>query len=163
MNPPLWLPDWKDKDNYPGPGTTSSQWAWQFLRRNSEYQRMWLELIRPHYNPAHVEESFRLAVEREKQREIVSDRVRVQLVDYPVPPFLERFRISTVPPDPAEPDAKLLFAPQITRYARKPVGRSGTGPGWVYQIPVVLRDHDVLVWFDLKRAITPQLREAKRL
>jgi type VI secretion system activator RovC-like protein/transcriptional regulator len=164
MNPPPWLPDWKDKDNYPGPKTTSDEWAWQFLRRNPAYQQMWLELIRPHYNPSHVETSFR-RIKREAQLQRVFDRVRERLDegDYPLAPFEERFRISTVPPDPAEPDAKVLFAAQITRYARKPVGRRGTSPGWVYQIPIILRDHDVLVWFDLGRSIAPQLKQAKRL
>ncbi len=37
---PEWLPDWEDKKQYPDPGTTSSrQWAWEFLRRNPEYQQ----------------------------------------------------------------------------------------------------------------------------
>src|SRR5262245_49659697 len=136
MNPPPWLPDWKDKDNYPGPKTTPGEWAWQFLRRNPAYQQMWLELIRPHYDPAHVETSLQ-RVKRNVQRQLVSDRwqgVRRWLDegDYPFAPFEERFRINTVPPDPAEPDAKVIFSAQITRYAIKPV-RSGTSPGWVYQ------------------------------
>jgi len=34
-----WRPDWKDLNNYPNPETTSfNQWAWEFLRRNSEYE-----------------------------------------------------------------------------------------------------------------------------
>lgn len=34
-----WLPDWRDKTAYPKPRDLSfTQWAWQFLRRNSEYQ-----------------------------------------------------------------------------------------------------------------------------
>jgi len=36
---PNWLPDWKDKEQYPDPDTTSwKQWAWEFLRRNPDYR-----------------------------------------------------------------------------------------------------------------------------
>src|SRR6266700_5276026 len=49
---PDWLPDWTKPDQYPDPKTTSSrQWAWEFLRRNPEYQRLWDELIAPHFDP----------------------------------------------------------------------------------------------------------------
>lgn len=34
-----WLPDWRDVSQYPVPDTTEPrQWAWEFLRRNAEYQ-----------------------------------------------------------------------------------------------------------------------------
>ncbi|MBF0383932.1 MAG: hypothetical protein HQL69_23190 [Magnetococcales bacterium] len=37
---PGWLPDWTDPEAYPDPKKTSlQQWAWEFLRRNPEYQR----------------------------------------------------------------------------------------------------------------------------
>ena len=36
---PDWLPDWKDSKNYPNPDEAdNSQWAWEFLRRNENYQ-----------------------------------------------------------------------------------------------------------------------------
>lgn len=31
--------DWKTHSDYPGDDATYSQWAWEFLRRNSEYQK----------------------------------------------------------------------------------------------------------------------------
>lgn len=35
-----WLPNWKDASAYPDPdSTTPDQWAWEFLRRNPEYQQ----------------------------------------------------------------------------------------------------------------------------
>jgi hypothetical protein len=41
-----WRPDWKDASQYPNPKTTSrAQWAWEFLRRNPEYQRDYLERV----------------------------------------------------------------------------------------------------------------------
>jgi hypothetical protein len=40
--PPSWLPDWKDKSQYPDPKkTTPTMWAWEFLRRSPAYQEFW--------------------------------------------------------------------------------------------------------------------------
>lgn len=36
--PPAWLPDWRDKSSYPA-GLSLVGWAWEFLRRNVEYQK----------------------------------------------------------------------------------------------------------------------------
>ena len=39
-----WLPDWRKITDYPDPKTTKGrQWAWEFLRRNPEYQRLYAE------------------------------------------------------------------------------------------------------------------------
>jgi len=41
----LWLPDWRDRSQYPDPKSASrEQWAWEFLRRNKEYQEQWRNL-----------------------------------------------------------------------------------------------------------------------
>jgi hypothetical protein len=42
--------DWWDTEHYPGPQTHISQWAWEFLRRNPEYRRLWDEKVLPFYN-----------------------------------------------------------------------------------------------------------------
>jgi transcriptional regulator len=53
MKPP-WRPDWRDKNLYPNANSTSSlQWAWEFLRRNPEYQRLWTQL-KPRSKPAKI-------------------------------------------------------------------------------------------------------------
>lgn len=45
---PDWLPDWRDAKLYPKPKEISlKQWAWEFLRRNPEYQKQWEETIAP--------------------------------------------------------------------------------------------------------------------
>ena len=42
---PPWLPDWRDESQYPDPVDTSPQeWAWEYLRRNQEYQKKYQEL-----------------------------------------------------------------------------------------------------------------------
>lgn len=48
---PLWLPDWKDPDAY-AHLTVRHQLAWEFLRRNPEYQADWLNYESvPYYWP----------------------------------------------------------------------------------------------------------------
>lgn len=40
------LPDWKDASQYPSPGVSSNEhYAWEFLRRNAEYQSTWTKYI----------------------------------------------------------------------------------------------------------------------
>jgi hypothetical protein len=47
---PDWLPDWRDASGYPDPESTSrQQWAWEFLRRNSQYQSDWNQREMPDY------------------------------------------------------------------------------------------------------------------
>ena len=37
---PDWIPNWRKESEYHDPETTTSQqWAWEFLRRNFDYQR----------------------------------------------------------------------------------------------------------------------------
>ncbi len=41
-NTPDWLPDWEDITKYPDPErATGRVWAWEFLRRNLQYQQLW--------------------------------------------------------------------------------------------------------------------------
>jgi hypothetical protein len=40
------IPDWKDEAAYPDPKSTSAtRWAWEFLRRNSDYRKDWARYI----------------------------------------------------------------------------------------------------------------------
>jgi hypothetical protein len=50
-----WLPDWRNESAYPNPkNTRAQQWAWEFLRRNSEYQRLHKQLIKPKSKSAKI-------------------------------------------------------------------------------------------------------------
>jgi hypothetical protein len=153
--PPSWLPNWQNPRKYPDPAKASRlDWAWQFLRRNPDYQRMWSTLIAPNYNPVHVDRSL----ERVNSR--ISDRVRRYLKDYmghyPLHVFQQRFGIVTVPLNPAEPKPKIHFAAQYVRYSRKPLNRPGS-------ISTTPQDDEVLIWFDLKWPIEAQLKKSKAL
>lgn len=47
---PKWLPDWKNERDYQAlnENTSREQWAWEFMRRNSRYQRLYQQ-GRRHY------------------------------------------------------------------------------------------------------------------
>ncbi len=46
-----WLPDWRDESEYPNiKKATSKEWAWEFLRRNPEYQKQWDKEIAPYFD-----------------------------------------------------------------------------------------------------------------
>src|SRR5258708_7875358 len=63
-----WVPDWKDKTQYPDPTAISaSLWAWEFLRRNPKYRSRWETLILPDmcnssfiYKDFHLEDNWKL-------------------------------------------------------------------------------------------------------
>jgi hypothetical protein len=49
-----WLPDWRNASAYPDlKNAGGQQWAWEFLRRNPEYQRLWTQL-KPRSKPAKI-------------------------------------------------------------------------------------------------------------
>jgi len=163
--PPRWLPDWQNPAQYPNPAQASRvDWAWEFLRRNPDYQRLWSHLIKPSYKRAHVKFSWRHVV---PPAQLVSNRIRPYLHctagNYPLAIFRARFGIVTVPPNPSEPKPKLRFDPEVIRYARKPLKRGGTPPAWTYSVTANLQDHEVLIWFDLRWPIEAQLKSAKKL
>ena len=107
--PPRWLPDWQNKAQYPNPAQAFRvDWAWEFLRRNPDYQRLWSQLIKPSYKRAHVKFSWRHVA---PPAQLVSNRIRPFLHstagNYPLAIFRAQFGIVTVPPNPSEPKPKL--------------------------------------------------------
>jgi hypothetical protein len=160
MKPP-WLPNWEnDLAKYPKITEKSRvEWAWQFLRRNPKYQRLWAQLIQPQYQCAHVKASLERA-DRDGPYRIVGVRrqVRLEEIGYQLEPFI-RFGISTIPPDPAEPKPKLRFSAEFIRYATTPSMR----PNFSYKLPIVLTGDEVVVWLNLNRSIDQQLAKVKTL
>ena len=63
---PSWLPNWRNVSEYPDARTTSrSSFAWEFLRRNPNYQHDWkwfhsLQLPDPDYGVAYDDDSMHL-------------------------------------------------------------------------------------------------------
>jgi hypothetical protein len=137
---PRWLPDWKDPNNYPDPkNTTSLQWSWQFLRRNVAYQRQWTKVIKPTVNQGKTK--------REKY-------------SGPILAFKEKFHIMALdldpPPSPSENDANdLRFDAAFILYR----GPSGGGP---IHLNLPIEQNEMLVVFNLRRPIAPQLARVER-
>src|SRR5262249_3988729 len=109
---PHWVPDWLNGASYLS-AVSPRQWAWEFLRRNPEYQRLWDELIKPSYDPADLDKW------NEPRPRAPGRRTRVRLSDTPTVAdrFKEQFHIATYPPPPpSEPQAKLLFDTEFIQY-----------------------------------------------
>jgi len=145
---PAWLPNWREQNEYPSPSTASRlEWAWQFLRRNPEYQQAWEQHIRPHYDPSDLSEAI----------DSKSSHMRLRRLDRPqleeTRVFQEQFRIGTHPPPaPSEPTAKLGFV--AIRYAEI---RGEYTP----RIPP--GDDQVLMLFHLNLSIERQFADARKL
>ena len=151
---PNWLPDWRDKDQYPDPHKTSEvEWAWEFLRRNPEYQKMWEQAFfyKYLYSSAAVD-----ALLQRIKKERGLRHVNTEQRSFAQARFMERFRLVTAPPDPAEPNAKLLFSGQLLRFAQKQMHGQ-------YEVRTNLLNGQILVWFDLNWPIERQLENAKQL
>jgi hypothetical protein len=144
-HPPAWLPNWTKQDEYPSKtAATRIEWAWQFLRRNPEYQRAWEQHIRPDYDPSELSEP----VDHGRRRRRVG-RLRVEENTI----FEKHFRIGTYPPPaPSEPTAKLGFI--AISYAVK-------SKRWKEKIAP--EDDQVLVVFDLNQSIEGQLADASHV
>jgi hypothetical protein len=155
MKPSDWLPDWRDESLYPDPKvTTLQEWAWQFLRRNSEYRHLWKENIEPEYDPNEAAKSAKRLTRgaghfpsRFWERFSLLPEFRI---------FVDKFKIVSTPPNPAESNANPVFLGNVIRYALK-----SSGP--YYKVNPELDDGEVLVWFDSNQRIEPQLMEAKEL
>lgn len=152
---PKWLPNWRNPKEYPDPAKTARlDWAWQFLRRNPDYQNLWSQLIAPNYDRKHV---VHIIKQQRGSARLYSDRARPRLIetsgDYDLPPFVSQFGITSIPPDPSEKKAELQFAAQFIRYR----------PGGMRKVSPDLQDHEVLVWFNLQWPIEAQLNSARQV
>jgi hypothetical protein len=145
-NPPKkpdWLPDWEDVTKYPEPEASGRVWAWEFLRRNPQYQQLW-----------------------EKRAALMPFGFGWDLMD-----IEERFRIEfsvSRPASPAmpftHPDFKWWprFTTQNPKYWIMPEeDDEGNSP----DLADVGIDHpaEVLVKFDLRCQIDAQLNDVKEI
>jgi hypothetical protein len=142
-----WIaPDWLDQAKYREPKTTADlQFAWEFLRRNPDYQKLWEEQIAPEYDPAELDQ----ACEAEK-------RIAPGRVDRPRlnTPFTEQFHIATYPPPPpSENEAKLLFDLHFIPYQRR-AGRTLRG---------TLEENEIVVRLNLTWPLQQQIANVKKL
>jgi hypothetical protein len=156
-NIPPWLPDWTDKTQYPDPDKAPGRvWAWEFLRRNLQYQQLW-----------------------EKYAELAPGLIHLGHSAYVFADLNERFEQDFGVWTPAPPSMTIAnpdfrwrpkFIEQNPRHWVLPVNISNDDE---FEIPEIHLEHpaEVVVKFDLRSQINPQLvyvgellkKELKRL
>ena len=146
---PEWLPDWNDETKYPEPKTAAGRvWAWEFLRRNPRYQRLWKRYAKLGPGPIYCgrsAEALKVTTERFEQDFGVLN---------PAPPAMTT----------ADPAFKWRpkFVNQKPRYWVLPVKVSKNDN---FEMPeIYLEDPaEVVVKFDLRSQIGPQLDDVGEL
>ncbi len=165
---PDWLPDWTKPHQYPDPKTTSlRQWAWEFLRRNPEYQRLWDELIAPHFDPKiwYNDPVLEILRNDEYQRgwqELIPPESRSEV-------FEQQFGIRSFPPphsmSSADPNFDFL-GPRFVNdflYFRRKLARRHWPMDQPFEIHETLSDGDVLIRFNVRSSTEPQLDKARKI
>jgi hypothetical protein len=140
---PDWLPDWTDKTQYPDPENTPGRvWVWEFLRRNSEYQKIWDEFASHSSGLIHKDFSH----------EGVRERLEKDFgVQFPAPPSLNT----------SDPDFQRR--PRFTSRCKtwiKPVDWPDHADPYIVDAGV-LDVGEAVVQFDLRWPLTDQLQSAK--
>ena len=156
--PPEWLPDWKDPSAYPDPKkTTDLQWAWEFLRRNKQYQADW-----------HVEWLAHFKTQGKPLGEIIpTDDQGSRGRKY----YFSTYGLYTLPdPSIARPQ-HLVFEPgfgEIRMYGMKKLdGEPGSEAIWVYEkkshgsIKIILTRDQAVVSFNVTLPLQSQLKKAR--
>jgi Family of unknown function (DUF6499) len=139
---PDWLPDWTEITGYPSKTEKNPRtWAWEFLRRNPEYQKVWEQIEA--LPPGPIQHDLSLA------------------------DILERLEIdfglrSPAPPSMGSADPNFKTRPQFVTHGKiwfKPVGwPSEAGP---YVVNELLDDTEVLFQVDLRLPLERQMCVAK--
>jgi hypothetical protein len=140
---PDWLPDWADVSKYPEPEkATPRVWAWEFLRRNPEYQKVWEQL-------AKLPSGF-------IRHDFAADDIRQRLenefgIRVPAAPSMNS----------SDPDFQRLpvFVRQVKTWM-KPMGLPDDSEPYVVEAKV-LEAGEVIIQFDLRWRLEDQLEAAK--
>lgn len=105
--PPPWLPDWRDASAYEAlKGVESAHWAWQFLRRNPEYQTAWKTVSEARaFVPAEPNETWRNYTAR-----LAQAHARLPAHDSRDDDTSNRFNVWPRPYDPALWDPPVNFS-----------------------------------------------------
>lgn len=143
LSVPDWLPDWTDITAYPSKKEKNPRvWAWEFLRRNPEYQKMWKQVEALPPGPIHHDFSL----------EDINERLKRDFgLRSPAPPSMGS----------SEPDfnSRLQFVTHGGIWI-KPLGWPDNDP---YIVEELLCDAtEALVRIDLRWPLEQQIRAAKR-
>lgn len=178
--PPKWIPDWKDKSNYNHLTSvneiSNKQWAWEFIRRNPEYQRLYIKFIksdvsfwRRDNNKDKPEFSDYVqctpnAYAKESYAKYMT-RIAGSDSEQPCPSFspknseiLERFPFKNLSKALNPKNNK----PPKFRYAREYPYVSKVKDGKFLASKTLKGDDEVLMIFSLKHSLNKQLQSAKK-
>ena len=140
---PNWLPNWTDIKQYPDPEKASLRvWAWEFIRRNLEYQKLWNEFASLPAGPIYHD----FSVEEIRERFEKDFGVRI-----PASPSLNT----------SSPDFQRL--PLFTSRCKtwiKPVDWPDDADPYIVDAGV-LDSGEAVIQFDLRWPLTAQLQAAK--
>ena len=146
---PKWLPDWKDESKYPDPKKAGGRvWAWEFLRRNPRYQRLWKRYAKLGPGPIYHGPSARVL-------KAITERFEHDFgVLHPAPPAMTT----------ADPAFKWRpkFVNQKPRFWVLPIKVSKNDN---FEMPEIYLEHptEVVVKFDLRSQIELQLDDVGEL
>ena len=157
-------PDPHDAGAYPAPeSTTVEQWAWQFLRRRTDYRTAWRKLVEPWLDgrggfDAAALHHENMAASRRAQQE--------GRTLHWVPPWerlRDEFKVSSLPVHSADPDYP-GYAINVTLDPRLDLPPHYEALGVVFvevqQVPVV--EPKMLIEFDVSLPLDPQMKGARR-
>jgi hypothetical protein len=165
---PWGVPDPRDADAYPKPtvATPMAQWAWEFLRRRSDYRDRWEREVRPFLLQDGSDWNNQLIDQHHEEvlREAVQHR---RAVDWSPPwgTLHAKFRVSSSPANGAL-DPRLSWPPTFDGQAVILVGQGATFVGRGATLPLVLHDEPqdslkVGIQFDLSLPIDAQWKAAR--
>jgi hypothetical protein len=106
----MWPPNWLENAYPAAEDLNDREWAWEFLRRNPQYQQMWADLIRPFWDSAEQSFDDDAAVQAEHTKAGADPAFQHLMsgadegsyeVSSPLKQFRDTFAVMMVPP-PAE-------------------------------------------------------------
>jgi hypothetical protein len=150
-------PDPRDANAYPKAtsSTPMTQWAWEFLRRRSDYRVRWERLVKPFLNEQR-QEFDQEAIDRHHEATVISARRECRAYSWRAPyeALRDEFRVST---DSAH--CNVTLDPRLER----PPLFDGTFIKEVQQHPDVVKLPKVLLEFDVQLSLELQLENARKV
>ncbi len=158
-----WRPDWHDVKQYPTlENTDNRQWAWEFLRRNILYQKIWDNWYAPYCDPidlSYDSSLFNDRIDNDKFiQEAIAEGVSFSIIS-PMCLFKRNFWLLFPVGPYYKQNQRPVFSHDAIGYRYKPANCS---EAYIIR-EFELQDSEVLVCFNLDMPIEKQLKSAKKL
>lgn len=150
-----WLPDWKDASLYPDAvSTQSTQWAWEFLRRNPKYYNLHEALVADFKEQPQLLERASLLVGRrhlDGTFEVPCPSPELQPLCAVLMAFHSLFGLINFPPCPATRRPEIRFEP--IRIMRVPEGAASAATN-----DLLIFKNQLLCIFELEQPLKNQIK-----